>query len=162
MVSSGINNVDNNARRGRARMVVGALFLAWSVFLACTAQFSVSLIALVVGGLITASYFAQAGETDARRGSFLIAGALLFCAFFMGELLVVTRPCIGNSSCSGMETAGILAIVGLTLTSGAAAVAEAWLAFNPSPEREIWTRRITVAALSMIALLYLLARISAT
>ena len=136
--------------------------MVWSVFLAFTGQFPATLIALMIGGLIMTSYFARAGEPDARRGSFLIAGALLFCAFFMGELLVVLRPCAGDAACSGREAAGVLALVGLTLTSGVAALAEAWLAFKPSKEHEMWTRRITGAALSMIGVLYVLAWIIAT
>lgn len=161
-MDSALDNADD-PRRSRARLILGGLFLAWSVFLAFTGEIPATLMALVIGGLITTSYFARAGEADVRRGSFLIAGALLFCAFFMGELLVVLLPCgPGDAPCSGTETAGALALAGLTLTSGIAAIAEAWLAFKPSREREKWTRRFTVAALMMIALLYLLARVSTT
>ena len=148
-------------RRSPLRLIVGALFLAWSVFLAVTGQFPVTLIAAMVGVLCTSSYFVRAGELGVRRGSFLIAGALLFCAFFLGELLVVLRPCTGDASCDGPEVVGVLAVVGLTLTSAGAGVAEALLGFRPSEERERRTRRLTIGAFVAIGVLYLLARLFA-
>jgi hypothetical protein len=148
-------------RRGRRARLIGALLLgAWSVYLAATAQFVPAAVIGFVAGLMGASYAAQTGDPAVRRGSFLIAGTLFFCSYLLAIFSFAGGACIGQDACDSRAIATNVALIALTIVTAAVAVGEILLAFHPSSSREALTHRLAVAAVGLLAVLYLVARVS--
>jgi uncharacterized membrane protein HdeD (DUF308 family) len=149
-------------RRGRSARLVGAiLFGAWAVYLAATSQFPVAFVIGAVAVLMGASYAARVGDPAVERGSFLLAGTLFVCAYFLVIFLVAGGACINQPTCSSGNIEANVALIALTATTCGAALSETLLAFRPSPARALWTRRLAGAAVAVIAVLYIGIRLSA-
>ena len=136
------------ARRGRRARLVGAvLFGIWALYLAATSQFAPAFVIGTIAVLMGASYAARVGDPNVRRGSFLIAGTLFFCAYLMALLLVV----------GGVRDSGWIA---LTVTAFGASAGEVMLAFRPTRAREFWTHRLVIAAFIVIGVFFVTVRVT--
>src|SRR4051794_532435 len=161
MDSAAANDGRMVQRRGRRARLVGAIaFGAWAVYLAATSQFPVAFVIGAVAVLMGASYAARVGEPAVNRGSFLLAGTLFFCAYFLVIFLVAGGACMNRADCTSGNVEANIALIALTATTGGAALSETLLAFRPSPARAQWTRQLAGAAIAVIAALYVGVRLS--
>lgn len=147
-------------RRGRRARLVGAVLLGtWAIYLAVTNQLTAALLIGFIAAFMGASYAARLGDPTVRRGSFLIAGALFFCAYFLVVFLSAGGACVNQDSCEGEGLRANVALIALAATTAGAAIAEALLGFRPSRRRALWTRRFAVSAFVVIGLSYLAAAV---
>jgi hypothetical protein len=119
----------------------------WALYLAATSQFAAAFVIGTIAALMGASFAARVGDPNVRRGSFLIAGTLFFCAYLMALLVVV----------AGVRDVGWIA---LTATAFGASAGEMMLAFRPTRTREFWTHRLVIAAFIVIGVFIVIVRVT--
>ncbi|MGH2956661.1 MAG: hypothetical protein ACRDL6_06685 [Solirubrobacterales bacterium] len=150
------------ARRGRGARLLGAvLFGAWSAYLAATGQFAPAGVSGAVAILMGASYAARVGDPNVRRGSFLIAGTLFFCAYLLAIVVLAGGACMNQPSCEAEDVKTNIGLIALTVTTAGAATGEAFLAFRPDPIRATWTHRFVIAAFAVVGLFFISIRVTA-
>lgn len=136
--------------RSRVRLLGAALFGVWALYLSATRQIPANFVIAAIALLVGASYFPRNGEPGQRRGSFLIAGALLFCAYFVVIFVFVGGgACIGRQTCTTANMAANVVLTVVGLASAGAAFGEILQGLRPSSGRARWTRRFAMIAIAL-------------